>query len=91
MTTVREYAQISGISASPGIAIGKAFIYSKEMPPIRQRPIATHQVEAEVERFLATLHQAGEAIRRTRRLVESEQGTDLAQIFDAQLAMLEEH
>ena len=90
MTTVREYAQISGISASPGIAIGKAFIYSKEMPPIRQRPIATHQVEAEVERFLATLHQAGEAIRRTRRLVESEQGTDLAQIFDAQLAMLED-
>ncbi len=79
---------LRGISASQGIAIGRAFVHSKEMPPIRQRPIAPHQVEAEAERFLATLHQAGEELRRTRRLVAGEHGEELAQIFDAQLAML---
>ena len=60
------------------------------MPPIGQRRIASHQVESEVERFLNSLNQAGEEIRRTQRLVEHEQGADLAQIFEAQLAMLED-
>ena len=90
MTAGTDYRKIAGISAAPGIAIGKAFIYSKEIPTIRRRRIASHLVEAEVERFLSTLHKAGEEIRRTRRLVAVEQGTDLAQIFDAQLAMLED-
>jgi len=88
--TSADYRQISGISASSGIAIGRAFIYRKEIPRISRRKIAPQQVEAEAERFLNSLHQAGEEIRRTRRLVEMEQGTDLAQIFDAQLSMLED-
>ena len=90
MTQITTYRQIKGIAASPGIAIGRAFIYNKEVPPIGQRRIASHQVESEVERFLNSLNQAGEEIRRTQRLVEHEQGADLAQIFEAQLAMLED-
>jgi phosphoenolpyruvate-protein phosphotransferase (PTS system enzyme I) len=83
-----EYVQLSGIPASAGIAIGRAFLHSKETPPIRRRRVRLDQVDAEVERFLSTLHQAGEEIRRTRRLVAGEHGEDLAQIFDAQLAMV---
>ena len=47
-------------------------------------------IPAEVERFRNTLHQAGDEIRRIRRMVASEQGEELAQIFDAQLAMLQD-
>lgn len=90
MTAKGRYIQIAGISASSGIAIGKAFLYRKEIPQVRRRRVMPHQVEAEVDRFLKTLHQAGEEIRRTRRLVEAEQGESLAQIFDVQLAMLED-
>ena len=90
MTQTEMHKRLSGIAAAPGIAIGRAFIYHKEVPRIAKRRIASHHVESEVERFLQSLHQAGEEIRRTQRLVEMEQGADLAQIFAAQLSMLED-
>ena len=88
--TQGDQQPISGIAAAPGVAIGRAFIYHKEIPRISRRRISPSQVEAEVDRFMQTLHQAGEEIRRTQRLVEMEQGTDLAQIFGAQLTMLQD-
>ncbi|MEW6754388.1 MAG: phosphoenolpyruvate--protein phosphotransferase [Candidatus Latescibacterota bacterium] len=90
MTADRGHTQLGGISAAPGVAIGRALIYSKEVPAISRRRVAPEQVAAEEERFLSTLHQAAEEIRRTRRLVAAEQGPELAQIFDAQLAMLQD-
>ncbi len=88
MSSKPPYVELNGISASPGIAIGRAFVHSKEIPPIRRRRVSADQVEEEAERFLNTLHQTAEEIRRTRRLVSAEHGEDLAQIFDAQLAMV---
>ncbi len=90
MSQEETHKRLVGIAAASGIAIGRAFIYHKEIPRIARRRIAPHQVDAEVERFLQTLHQAGEEIRRTQHLVEMEQGADLAQIFGAQLTMLED-
>ena len=90
MTTIGGYRVFSGICASSGIGIGRAFAYRKGAPVITRRRIAYHQIDGEVERFLNTLHQAGDEIRRIRRLVAGEQGDELAQIFDAQLAMLED-
>lgn len=90
MSESGTYRRISGISASPGIGIGRAFIHRKGAPAIVRRRIRASQAEAEVERFLNTLHLAGDEIRRIRRLVAAEQGEELAQIFDAQLAMLED-
>ena len=84
------YKLLEGIAASPGVGIGRAFIYNKEMPHISERKIPASRVEAEVDRFRNTLRQAGDEIRRTRRMVEMEHGTELAQIFDAQLLMLED-
>ncbi|NKB66304.1 MAG: phosphoenolpyruvate--protein phosphotransferase [Candidatus Latescibacteria bacterium] len=81
---------LSGVPASAGVAIGRAFIYNKEIPPLTKRRIPANRVEAEVERFLGSVYQAGEEIRRTQRLVELEHGIDLGQIFGAQLTMLED-
>ncbi len=58
MTAEKRHIQVPGISASPGVAIGRAYIYSKEIPPIQRRTIAPHQAEAEVERLTAKLHTA---------------------------------
>ena len=90
MTTADAHRVFSGICVASGIGIGRAFVYRKGAPVITRRRVAHNQVDGEVERFLNTLHQAGEEIRRIRRLVASEQGEELAQIFDAQLAMLED-
>ena len=90
MTTTTPQSGYTGICVSPGIGIGRAFVYRKGTPAITRRRVAGHQVAAEVERFRNTLHQAGDEIRRIRRIVASEQGEELAQIFDAQLAMLQD-
>ena len=90
MTTTSAHRVFDGICVSPGIGIGRAFAYHKRAPVITRRRVAHHLSGAEVERFRNILHQAGDEIRRTRRWVASEQGEELAQIFDAQLAMLED-
>ena len=90
MTTTSAHRVFDGICVSPGIGIGRAFAYHKRAPVITRRRVAQHLVGAEVERFRNILHQAGDEIRRIRRWVASEQGEELAQIFDAQLAMLED-
>lgn len=90
MKKTREYRKLEGIAAAPGVAIGRAFIRNEEVPEIPKRKVGADQVELEVERFLNTLHQVGEEIRRTQRLVEMEHGAELALIFEAQLFMLED-
>ena len=90
MSQSSTYRKISGIPAAPGVGIGRAFIYKKGAPTITRRRIDASQVEAEIDRFLYTLRLAGDEIHRIRRMVADEQGEELAQIFDAQLAMLED-
>ena len=90
MTTTSEHRVFDGICVSPGIGIGRAFAYDKQAPVITRQRVAQHLVGEEIERFRNILHQAGDEIRRIRRWVASEQGEELAQIFDAQLAMLED-
>ena len=89
-TSRGSHTALDGIAASSGIGIGSAFVHRVEMPVVTRRRLTHSRIEAEVDRFLNALHQVGEEIRRTRRLVEMEHGPDLAQIFDAQLAMLED-
>lgn len=84
------HLKVEGVSAARGVAIGKAFLYSKELPSVSRTRVPPDQVEAEAERFLHVLRQVADEIRRTRRLVEIEHGADLAQIFEAQLAMVED-
>ena len=90
MTTTGQHRVFTGICVSPGIGIGRAFAYRKGVPVVTRRRISSHQAEAEVERFRNTLHQTGDEIRRIRRMVASDQGEELAQIFDVQLVMLED-
>ena len=81
---------IVGMSAAPGVGLGRALVYRKKVNIVGRKRINRTQVDKEVERFLNILHVAGEEIRRVRRVVSLEQGEDLARIFDAQLAMLED-
>jgi len=87
----KKHERLSGISASRGIGIGTAFVHHLESPPVSMRRISAVRVEGEVQRFLNAVRAVGDEIRRTRRMVEMEHGPDLAQIFDAQLAMLEDN
>ena len=72
--------EFTGISASPGIARGKAFLFLEDKPSIPRYDIAASQVESEYQRFLAALEKASAEVKS---LVA---GRDAA-LFEAQLLM----
>lgn len=85
-----EEQMIRGISASPGVAIGPAFILDKQDFVIPPRAIMEQEVLIEIARF-------EEAINKTRREIEKIQqrvSRDLeghhAKIFDAHLLVLKD-
>ena len=90
LTNAVPSERIIGLSAAPGVGIGRALVYRKKVNIVTRKRVSRSQVNNEVERFLDILHAAGEEIRRVRRVVSLEQGEELARIFDAQLAMLED-
>jgi len=81
---------ISGIAASPGTAIGKAFLYHGEDLEIQRREISPQEIEKEISR----LHQALEKTRKDLEMIRSkiaeEMGEDHAYIFDFHLLVLED-
>ena len=81
---------LKGISASPGIAIGKAFLYHKEDFWVEERTIGAHETEAEVRRFLEAVDQVTSELQETKRRMEEELGKEQARIFEAHLAMLKD-
>jgi phosphotransferase system enzyme I (PtsI) len=87
---VSNHVRIEGIAAAPGIAIGRAFSHRAERPETSRRRVSAGRVDEEVERFHAALSAVSEDMKRTRQRVEHEHGADLAMIFEAQLAMLDD-
>lgn len=86
----KTHLRLRGIAASPGIAIGKAFAHRAELPATSTRRISDASIDTEIQRFLGALTAVAEDVRRTRQRVEHEHGADLAMIFEAQLAMLDD-
>jgi len=75
--------EITGISASPGIARGKAFLFLEDKLSVPRYDIASTQVEFENGRFLAALDKAAAEVRE---LVAGRDGT----LLEAQLLMFDD-
>ena len=83
--------KLSGIPASSGIAIGKAFLYlEKELPEISRYSIRKNQIDAEVKRLSNAVKEAADEIRAIHDRVIRETNKDHAEIFTAYLMMLED-
>ncbi|MDR1178837.1 MAG: phosphoenolpyruvate--protein phosphotransferase [Spirochaetaceae bacterium] len=82
---------LSGISASSGIAIGRAFLYlDDDAPEIPRYVIQKEQAGKEWERFLSA---AGEAHAEVAKLLEAssrEMGREQTELLEAHLLMLED-
>ena len=78
-----------GISASPGIAIGRAFLYDNELNyEIEKREIT--DFDHEVERLKSSIAEAKEEILSIREKTLEKLGEEKAQIFDAHILLLED-
>jgi phosphoenolpyruvate-protein phosphotransferase (PTS system enzyme I) len=79
-----------GISASPGIVVGRAYVLQWEQPRVPHVTVAADRVAAEIERFHEARAWAQDRIRTIQRETQQRLGDVEAQIFEPQILMLED-
>lgn len=81
---------LPGLAASPGIAIGRAFVVAQDQPSVPERTVCEGDVEEEIKRF----HNALESTRRQIIDIKEHLRTKLSEqtvrIFDSHLMMVED-
>lgn len=85
-----EHRVLKGIPASPGIAIGRAFVYNRRFAAVHQRPIPADGVEAEIQRFRSAVDEALDDLTRLQRRIAVDFDQDVGKIFRAHQAVLED-
>jgi len=81
---------LKGISASPGIAIGKVYLLSGDVIKIEERDLALNEVEKEIIKLKNAIDQARNELKKIRKRVSKKLGIDNANIFDVHQMLLED-
>lgn len=82
----------SGIAASPGIAIGQAYVVDRRRLRTPKHHIAPAEVEGEIRRFDAALRQSDDQLERIKLKLKEREGDEHSAILEAhQLILHDEH
>ena len=81
---------LTGMPASPGIAIGPVHLLHWEVPVVRPRIVSDEQIEPERARFRAALAKAKERLERIHERAERNAGAEEAKIFGVQTSLLDD-
>src|ERR1700759_306803 len=83
---------LRGVGASPGLAVGPAFIVDRRRVKTPKRHIADEEVAAEIARFDAALASSNEQLERVKKKLSEREGEDHFHIIEAhQLILHDEH
>ena len=83
---------LRGVGASPGLAVGRAFIVDRRRVKTPKRHIADEEVAAEIARFDAALGASNEQLERVKKKLAEREGEDHFHILEAhQLILHDEH
>jgi phosphotransferase system enzyme I (PtsI) len=82
--------ELRGISVSPGIAIGTAFVHDDERPAIPEYEVELERLASEMERFHAAVDKAKGEIEDLKNKAESESSDHSTSLLDAHLLMLDD-
>jgi phosphoenolpyruvate-protein phosphotransferase/dihydroxyacetone kinase phosphotransfer subunit len=88
VTAAASEGVISGIPASPGIAIGPAFLYKPSLPPVERYQI--EDPEGEWARLEKALAEAVQEIEQLKNEAVKQVGKSEAAIFEAHAMMLQD-
>jgi phosphoenolpyruvate-protein phosphotransferase (PTS system enzyme I) len=86
-TAGQEYV-LKGVPAAPGIALGTAYLYSKQVPHIEKKAIAPEDVEAEKLRLHTANGRSEKELQKILAFAEQKLGPQSAKIFEAQIMIL---
>ena len=83
---IRKY----GISASPGIVIGTAFLRDSELLVVPRTKLTKVQVKAEIKKFQEILAETRGELLGIKSHIAEQMGDDHAKIFDSHLMILDD-
>jgi phosphotransferase system enzyme I (PtsI) len=81
---------VKGIPASPGIAIGKAYLIGSEEFSVMKLKISPSEIPREIVRFEEALMRTRDEIMNIQQHIAKEMGSRHAEIFNAHLLVLED-
>jgi len=81
---------LSGIPASPGIAIGEVHLLDRELMQIEEEKLKPEEVEHEIQRFKKALNDTKEELLKIREKVKKSMESAQVKIFDAQILILDD-
>lgn len=81
---------LRGVPASPGIAIGPVYLFSRDYLKVEPRSLTEAQVAREIDHFKAALEETRQDILKTRAKAVKQTGDIVARIFDSHLLILED-
>jgi phosphotransferase system enzyme I (PtsI) len=81
---------LKGIQASPGIAIGRTFLFDARQFMVPSRKIRESDIPGEISRFEEALIKTRTEILDIQKKITEEMGTHHAEIFNAHLLVLED-
>ena len=87
-TKDKEEIVIKGIAAASGIAIGPAYLYSKQAPHVEKRSIEPADVESEIQKLRNANARAEKELQKILSFAEQKLGSQNAKIFEAQIMIL---
>ena len=79
-----------GIGVSPGVAIGPALVLERRRAAISEKMLESSQARDELTRLAAAVDRARAELEELRRRTDEALGSGVAQIFDAQILLLED-
>ncbi len=82
--------EMLGIGASPGIAIGKAYVLTHQEIEVNQENIEEDKVLEEIQRFEEAVEKSRKQLQRIKEQAILELGQSQAEIFQAHLLVLED-
>ncbi|MDP3938902.1 MAG: phosphoenolpyruvate--protein phosphotransferase [Deltaproteobacteria bacterium] len=88
MTSAEKQTIMTGIDASPGIAIGEAYVLRSREVSIPRYEIEPDRIESELARFKGAVERSREQLLRVKEQFSGPEG--LSHIFDAHLLILED-
>ena len=81
---------IKGKGVSPGIAIGKAIVFSHLYMPVMKVTIGNALIENEVKRFEEAIGKTSDQLLDLKRKLENKMGKTYSFLLEAQIAILED-
>src|ERR1041385_1227862 len=81
---------VTGIAASPGIAIGAAHLFRKDVPRIDERSVHPEEIPKEIERFTRAVEKSKKELNKILFFARQKVGDAKARILEAQVMVLED-